>query len=82
MTSPTAICIGCGCSDDNPCRSIEGTCFWLRIDYLTGLGVCSHCPGHEARWDFGDRSLWSDPPESSGLLLPGDSDYEATLDVL
>lgn len=47
-----ATCIGCGCDDDHACPT---GCGWLRVDYEQGRGVCSRCPGHEARWDAGER---------------------------
>lgn len=51
-----AFCIGCGCSDYNACRSIvRGACYWLRVDYTEGKGVCSTCSEYVVRWDVGDR---------------------------
>lgn len=54
-----ATCIGCGCSDDIACWDCasEAPCHWLEIDRHAGLGVCSCCPDHQARWKAGDRSL-------------------------
>jgi len=47
-----ATCIGCGCSDshacvtaitlDDPISALQG-CFWVKVDYELGLGVCSEC---------------------------------------
>ena len=78
-----AQCIGCGCTDDNACETEFGDpCSWSRVDYLIGLGVCSECSGHEARWEAGDRSLWlGDPDFEDGeeLILPGDEAYDETL---
>lgn len=47
-----AHCIGCGCHDEHAC---SGGCWWLRVDYGAGSGVCSQCPAHTDRWDAGDR---------------------------
>lgn len=47
-----AICIGCSCTDSYAC---EGGCYWLRVDYDEGSGVCSSCAEHVHRWDGGDR---------------------------
>jgi hypothetical protein len=43
-----AVCIGCGCDDNHACG--EG-CYWLRVDYSHGAGVCSECGNHVKRWD-------------------------------
>lgn len=48
-----AHCIGCGCHDYQAC---EAGCWWLRVDYAAGVGVCSECEDHLQRWDAGDRS--------------------------
>lgn len=78
--SIAATCIGCGCSSDHACPA---GCSWLRIDYRAGLGVCSSCPEHEARWDSGDRTLAHEDldadleeDEESSLILPGDPDFD------
>lgn len=47
-----AHCIGCGCDDLHACAD---RCWWLRVDYDAGIGVCSNCAEHAARWDQGDR---------------------------
>lgn len=46
-----AECIGCGCTDMCACASDGGPCYWLRVDYRRGEGVCSHCPERVAEWD-------------------------------
>ena len=46
-----ATCIECGCDDNHACRP-DG-CFWLRVDYHMGLGVCSQCGSRVADWDRG-----------------------------
>lgn len=79
-----ATCIGCGCTDERAC---EGGCFWLRLDRIVGLGVCSECADHEDRWDAGDRSCWFGEPndDDSDLLLAAEAsyeDYELVLDLL
>ena len=50
-------CIGCGCKDSAACvDEISGdACHWLRIDDDAGVGVCSECEGHVARFDAGFR---------------------------
>lgn len=48
-----ATCIGCGCDDNHACG--EG-CYWLRVDYAAGAGVCSGCGTHVEAWDQGDRT--------------------------
>lgn len=54
-----AICVGCGCDDFNACwdDAHDSPCFWLRVDYPAGLGVCGACPEHAAGWDAGDRTV-------------------------
>lgn len=46
-----AVCIGCGCTDTCACVSGDAACYWLRVDYSRGEGVCSRCPGRLAEWD-------------------------------
>lgn len=88
MSGLLAICIGCGCDDERACVSEANStpCEWLRVDYGMGLGVCSGCPEHEARWDAGDYSMsaaarddWDDG-DGSGLILPGDDAFDETLE--
>lgn len=52
---PTKVaeCIGCGCDDLHACP--DG-CWWERVDYMKGLGVCSECAGLVAAWDKGERT--------------------------
>lgn len=50
-----AHCIGCGCHDYQAC---ENGCWWLRVDYITAVGVCSECEAHVQRWDAGDRKRY------------------------
>lgn len=54
-----ATCIGCGCDDLHACydEAAGQPCSWLKVDYGAGLGVCSACPEHLARWQAGDRSI-------------------------
>lgn len=54
-----AKCIGCGCDDDHAC---ELGCYWLRVDYDAGKGVCSECPAFAEQWDRGDRTDHSGEP--------------------
>lgn len=79
--------IGCGCDDTRACEvDCDGNgCHWLRVDYRAGLGVCSECPEHEARWDSGDRTLNFDDSISDFedpwlITLPELDDYEVALD--
>lgn len=51
--SGLAHCIGCGCDDLHACSD---RCWWLRVDYAAGVGVCSNCAAHVDRWDQGDRA--------------------------
>ena len=40
-----AVCLGCGCSDSHACtHSVTGPCWWIKVDYSLGIGVCSECP--------------------------------------
>lgn len=40
-----AVCIGCGCDTMHACVDQDGNaCYWLKVDYEIGLGVCSECP--------------------------------------
>lgn len=40
-----AICVGCGCTDNNACvNEYRETCYWLKVNRETGMGVCSCCP--------------------------------------
>ena len=58
----TATCIGCGCDDEHGCWPFS--CSWVRVDYEQGVGVCSECREHEARWDAGDRTPNPQPKET------------------
>lgn len=48
-----ATCIGCGCDDNHACR--PNSCWWLRVDYAAGVGVCSECRYAVKAWDNGVR---------------------------
>lgn len=54
-----ATCIGCGCDDNHACwdEAAGNPCGWIRLDRSVGLGVCSCCLDHVARWDSGDREI-------------------------
>ncbi|CRO04941.1 TPA: hypothetical protein ACGJSI_004101 [Pseudomonas aeruginosa] len=54
-----AECIGCGCTDMCACVSEDGPCYWLRVDYSRGEGVCSCCSERVAEWDaeIGRKSI-------------------------
>ncbi|EKY4114505.1 TPA: hypothetical protein SIA34_004736 [Pseudomonas aeruginosa] len=41
------------------CVSEDGPCYWLRVDYSRGEGVCSRCPERVAEWDaaIGRKSI-------------------------
>jgi hypothetical protein len=54
MTRELATCIECGCNDFQAC---EHGCWWVRVDYKAGLGVCSECAHRVKDWDRGDRTL-------------------------
>lgn len=49
-----ATCIGCGCDDNHACQ--PGCCWWLRVDYSAGVGVCSKCEDFVKAWDDGTRT--------------------------
>lgn len=86
------ICIGCACDDDNACVDLKGVpCHWIREDLVAGVGVCSDCADEVARFDAGDRTLSDAPPDPEHgnfddddhhLLLPGDDDFDETLELL
>ena len=48
MSSSLAECIGCGCDDLDAC---PGGCWWLRVDYSDGTGVCSECVERIEEWE-------------------------------
>lgn len=53
------VCIGCGCTDTEACASTTHPglgCYWHRLDIHAGVGVCSECKPHAARFDAGDRT--------------------------
>ena len=60
-----AICIGCGCTEFEPCqimnkrRGMAYGCAWVVVDRRAGIGVCStqKCRAELPRWDRGDRKL-------------------------
>lgn len=52
------VCIGCGCSDRDPCE--EG-CGWLMVD--GDVGVCTNCPHEQLRFKLGHRELSVDAEE-------------------
>ncbi|MDE3022957.1 MAG: hypothetical protein KGI54_14055 [Pseudomonadota bacterium] len=73
-----ATCIGCGCDDHQACPL---GCWWLRVDYKKGKGVCSECEEHVKTWDSNEPSLdkvkdsgpihyWFGLTYSSYLVLP------------
>ncbi|EAA8752617.1 hypothetical protein E0I83_02040 [Salmonella enterica subsp. enterica serovar Stanley] len=40
----SATCVGCGCTDNNACvNEYHDTCYWLKVNRQSGLGVCSFC---------------------------------------
>lgn len=59
LNGQIASCIGCGCDDFHACR--PDSCYWLRVDYNAGAGVCSECPEHVEAWDRGDRTPHAEP---------------------
>jgi hypothetical protein len=63
-----ATCIGCGCTDAAACwdPQTEQPCHWTRLDRASGLGVCSCCQDHIARWDAGDRAIRAKYRPSNG----------------
>lgn len=85
-------CIGCGCDDDNACATVAGElCSWLRVD--RDAGVCSQCPDEVARFDAGDRTMFTKDldqdddehghfDDEPGLILPGDDEFDEALEEL
>jgi hypothetical protein len=67
-----ATCIGCGCDDNHACR--PNGCFWLRVDYRSGWGVCSQCGSRVADWDRGltNPSVRAAPGYPEEFLERGD----------
>lgn len=58
MNLQIATCIGCGCDDLNACDDgLLGSCAWLIVDRARGLGVCTSCVSHLARYKKGERML-------------------------
>lgn len=51
-----ATCVGCGCTDGHACvNEYRETCYWLKVNRETGMGVCSCCPeflSHPCTPDF------------------------------
>lgn len=48
--STNAYCVGCGCSDDNAC--MHDICWWRKVDYDAGIGVCSNCDTEENNQEY------------------------------
>lgn len=67
-----ATCIGCGCDDFHACP--DG-CYWLRVDYSAGLGVCSECEEHAEAWDRGDRTSHAEPIAELEREFAGEMPY-------
>lgn len=43
---PTLVCIGCGCTDENPCLNLAGQpCAWVAVNEGSGNGLCTECAG-------------------------------------
>jgi hypothetical protein len=68
MSRELATCIGCGCDDNHAC---EDGCWWLRCDYVAGLGVCSQCEEHVEAWDRGDRTPRATPAAELEAIAEG-----------
>lgn len=56
VSAEPATCVGCGCTDSNACvNEYRETCYWLKVNRITGMGVCSCCPeflSHPCTPDF------------------------------
>jgi hypothetical protein len=77
-SGPMSECIECGCTDEQACL---GGCHWL-VQFDDGTGICSSCPEAYEEWQanrFSDDLDWQDGERPSGLILPGDPEYDATL---
>lgn len=59
VTGGVATCIGCGCDDYHACYDVKAghSCYWLRPDRKSGLGVCSCCEYSVEAWDAGSRKI-------------------------
>lgn len=59
ITGGVATCIGCGCDDYHACYDVKAghSCYWLRLDRKSGLGVCSCCEDSVEAWDAGNREI-------------------------
>lgn len=51
-----ATCIGCGCTDSHAC---EGSCYWIEVDRILGVGVCSNCLPHLRMYHARRRDPWA-----------------------
>jgi hypothetical protein len=48
---PTVVCIGCGCTNDNPCLNLAGqACYWSAVEPAETVppgeervGLCTFC---------------------------------------
>jgi hypothetical protein len=72
-------CIGCGCTDDQAC---EGGCSWALESQVAPIGVCTNCTEMygEIELSTAEAEYFADSePDDSGLILPGDPEYDYTL---
>lgn len=60
------VCIGCACTETEPCtvETFRGAvpCRWLLVDLTAGRGVCNACPEHLQRFIAGDREIATEMP--------------------
>ncbi|MGH9644184.1 MAG: hypothetical protein ACRD3Q_17400 [Terriglobales bacterium] len=74
-----AECLGCGCTDLQGCSN---GCTWLAL-FEDDTGICSRCPELLERLQAEGRvepdELVEDDAAGSGLILPGDPEFDSTL---
>lgn len=58
--APPRFCVGCGCSDFQPC---EGGCSWVDPSLTDGADVCSQCYG---------RAMREAAQQQGSLIHPGE----------
>lgn len=75
-----AICIACGCSDNDACMvpardggRARHPCGWVVVDRKGGVGICSapQCRTELHRWDGGDRQLSAKAKERAEVRARG-----------
>jgi hypothetical protein len=88
------VCIGCGCDERHACvEGRREPCRWLEVSPSGAAGICSACatlfpPAERADTlleaedeiaDQLDQEAEADGSVDSGLILPGDPDFDFRL---